>query len=49
MAVEPASDQVHNQDLQAHVRDYSGFVRMVKWGAIISFVIGFIVVLLISE
>lgn len=49
MAVEPATDQVHSDDLQAHVRDYSGFIRMLKWGAIISFVIGFIVVILISN
>jgi hypothetical protein len=49
MAVEPATDQVHNEHLQAHVRDYSGFVRMFKWGAIVSFVLGFIVVILISN
>lgn len=49
MAVEPATDEAPKQDVQAHVRDYSGFTRMLKWGAIISFVIGFIVVILISN
>jgi hypothetical protein len=49
MAVEPATDHVHNDDLQAHVRDYSSFIHMFKWGAIVSFVLGFIVVILISN
>jgi hypothetical protein len=49
MAVEPATEHVQTQDIKAHVRDYSGFLKMLKWGAIISFVLGAIVVVLISN
>ncbi|MEO7239850.1 MAG: aa3-type cytochrome c oxidase subunit IV [Sphingomicrobium sp.] len=55
MAIEP--DTAHAtghanagaQDINAHVRDYSGFTRLFKWGAIAAFVIGAIVVLIISN
>ena len=44
MAVE---HEVQN-DNPAHVRDYSRFVGLMKWGTIISFIIAAIVVLLIA-
>ena len=35
-------------DIKAHASGYSLFVAIMKWGAIISFILAFIVVLLIS-
>ena len=32
----------------AHVRDYTRFTKMLRWGAIISFIIAIIVVMIIS-
>jgi hypothetical protein len=34
-------------DLTAHERTYSGFLNLFKWGAIGSFIIAFIVIMLI--
>ena len=34
-------------DLTAHERTYSGFLGLFKWGAIGSFIIAFIVIMLI--
>ena len=48
MAVKPAINEPVNQDMQAHKRDYAGFVRLFFWGAIASFVIGMTVVFIIS-
>ena len=36
-------------DTQAHVRDYSRFISLMKWGTIISFLTGALVVILISS
>ncbi|QIK79611.1 aa3-type cytochrome c oxidase subunit IV [Sphingomonas piscis] len=47
MAVDHSTAQGHGNDMEAHVRDYSKFTAMLKWGAIISAVIGFIVVFLV--
>lgn len=49
MAVEPATDQAQSEHLQAHVRDYSGFIKMFKYGAIISFITAMVVVMIISS
>ena len=35
-------------DIKAHASGYSLFTAIMKWGAIISFILAFIVVLLIS-
>ena len=48
MAVEPANNDSATQDMQAHVRDYSGFIRLFTYGAIASFVIGIAVVFIIA-
>ena len=48
MAVEPASNEAQTEDFQAHVRDYSDFTRLFKYGAIVSLITGLIVILLIS-
>ena len=36
-------------DLKAHVKSYSAFAWMMKWGTIVSFVTAMIVVLIISS
>ena len=43
-----AEHEVHS-DTQAHVRDYSRFVRLMKWGTIVSFLIGALVVVIIAS
>jgi hypothetical protein len=48
MAVEPAGNEATTEDFEAHVRDYSGFIKLFKYGAIISLIIALIVMLLIS-
>jgi hypothetical protein len=49
MAVEPATNETPTGDLEAHVRDYSGFTRMLKISAIISFITAMIVLVVISR
>ena len=46
MAAEP--NEARPEDFEAHVRDYSGFTKLLKYGAIVSFVIAIIVMMLIS-
>ena len=46
---EPLLDNPPTQDVAAHVRDYSGFIKLFKWGAIISFATAMIVLMLISN
>ena len=48
MAVEPATNDAQPEDFDAHVRDYSGFIKLFKYGAIICLITALIVVLLIS-
>jgi hypothetical protein len=36
-------------DMQAHVRSYSMFSRMLKWGAIISLIVALLVILIIRH
>ena len=43
-----AKREVHT-DNEAHVRDYSRFVALMKWGTIISLIIGAFVVVMISS
>jgi hypothetical protein len=35
-------------DFQAHERTYSGFIALLKWGALASLILTFIVILLIA-
>ena len=37
------------QEVAVHERGYASFIAMMKWGTIISLVLGLIVVLIISE
>jgi len=36
-------------DIKAHVKSYSAFAAMMKWGTIISFIVTAIVVVIISS
>jgi hypothetical protein len=36
------------QDVAHHVRDYSRFIQLLKWGAIISFITALFVMMIIS-
>ena len=45
---EPILANPPTQEVATHVRDYSRFIQMLKWGAIISLILAFIVMMLIS-
>ena len=49
MDVDPILQETADPEVNTHVRDYSRFVQLLKWGAILSLVIAFIVLLLISN
>ena len=48
MAAEPANG-TDSGDMEAHARDYSKFTAMLKWGAVGSFILAMIVVVIISN
>ncbi len=48
MAVEPATNEPVTQDMNAHVRDYTGFTKLFLYGAIAAFTIGIIVLFIIA-
>ena len=41
---EPILTEPTTQEMGVHVRDYSRFIGMMKWGAIICFVLGLIII-----
>jgi hypothetical protein len=43
-----AADKTGN-DMDAHDRDYSKFIGLMKWGTILSLIAAFIVVLIIAN
>jgi hypothetical protein len=45
---EPMLTSPATQDAAAHVRDYTRFTKMLKWTAIICFLIGMAVIMIIS-
>lgn len=45
---EPILTNPPTQDVAHHVRDYSRFVQLLKWGAIISLVTALFVMMIIS-
>jgi hypothetical protein len=49
MAIEPAANEARRQDAQMHARDYSRFVKMFKYAAIVGFITAMAVVLIISN
>ena len=49
MAVDHSTSEGHGGNMEAHVRDYSKFLGMLKYGAIFSFILAVIVVVIISN
>jgi hypothetical protein len=45
---EPLLASPPTQDVAMHVHDYDRFTKMMKWGAIVFFVTGFIVLLILK-
>ena len=45
---EPLLNNPPTHEVAHHVRDYEGFVRLFNWGAIVSFILAMIVILIIS-
>ena len=45
---EPLLNNPPTHEVAHHVRDYEGFVRLLKWGAIACLIIAFLVILIIS-
>ena len=37
------------QDVAVHVRDYTRFIKLLKWGAVICFIIGLFVVFVVLQ
>ena len=37
------------KNMQAHATTYPGFLALLKWGALLSFIVAFIVILLIAR
>ena len=46
---EPLLASPPTQDVAAHVRDYTRFIKMLKWTAITSLILAFIVILLLKS
>jgi hypothetical protein len=44
---EPLLVSPPTQDVAVHVRDYTRFTQLFKWGAIVCFIIGFLVLLIL--
>jgi len=45
---EPLLVDPPSQDVAVHVRDYEHFTTMLKWGAIVCLIIGFVVLLILD-
>ncbi|HEX2803449.1 MAG TPA: hypothetical protein VHN55_05640 [Sphingomicrobium sp.] len=45
---EPILTNPPTQEVARHVNDYSRFTALLKWGAIVSLIVAFIVLMLIS-
>ncbi len=44
---EPILTNPPTHEMAVHVRDYTRFTRLFKWGAIVSLIIGFIVLMIL--
>ncbi|MEO7365271.1 MAG: aa3-type cytochrome c oxidase subunit IV [Sphingomicrobium sp.] len=47
MAIDPASEATASDDFNAHMSDYSDFIRMFKYGAIAAFAVGLLVLFIL--
>lgn len=45
---EPLLASPPTQDVAIHVRDYERFTKLLKWGAIVCFIVGFIVLMILK-
>lgn len=45
---EPLLVSPPTQDVAVHVHDYTRFTKLMKWGAVVCFIIGFIVLLILK-
>lgn len=48
MAIEPPTTEPTRPHMEAHVRDYAKFTHLLKYGAIIVFVVAMVVLLIIG-
>ncbi len=48
MAVEPVTDENQPGEIGRHARDYSKFIKMLTWGAGVTFVIAILMLFVIS-
>jgi hypothetical protein len=46
---EPLLVSPPTQDVAIHVRDYERFTKMFKWGAIVAFIVGLVVLLILKS
>lgn len=46
---EPLLTSPPTQDVAVHVRDYMRFTKLFKWGALVCFIIGFIVLMILHS
>lgn len=49
MAIDGASRSETAKELEVHVRDYSAFINIAKWGAILSVIVALVVMYIISN
>lgn len=49
MAAEPTSNETSPVDFNRAKEDYSLLITMLKWGAVIALIIGFLVMILIAS
>lgn len=49
MAAEPTTNDSSPVDFQKHANDYSRLIFMLKWGAVAALIIGFLVMIIISN
>jgi len=49
MAAEPTSNDQSPVDFDKHAKDYSLLIAMLKWGAVIALMLGFLVMIIIQD
>ncbi|MEA1071002.1 aa3-type cytochrome c oxidase subunit IV [Sphingomonas sp. LY160] len=49
MAAENTQHTAVEMDYPAHTRNYSGFLKLLKWGTILSAIVALVVVLIIAN
>ena len=49
MAAEPTTNDSSPVDFKTHANDYSRLIFMLKWGAVAAVILGFLVMIIISN